>query len=106
PQIAVGLPTFDEVAGTQTTIEGFNDFLLQRLMQSADTPQRVYTIHAEVEGIVMAQQFEQLLQRTREQGIEFVPLGQLLPDDPTTIASAELVRGEIPGREGWLGCRA
>ncbi|HBN9855909.1 TPA: 4-deoxy-4-formamido-L-arabinose-phosphoundecaprenol deformylase, partial [Pseudomonas aeruginosa] len=33
------------------------------------------------------------------------PLGELLPDDPRNLPLAELVRGRLAGREGWLGVR-
>ena len=63
----------------------------------------VNTIHAEVEGILMANDFRQLLAQAGQRGIDFHPLGDLLPADPTTLPQQQLVRGALPGREGWLG---
>ena len=83
--------------------EAYNDFILERFAAGRDN---VYTIHAEVEGIVMADQFDALLGEARARGIRFVPLGDLLPSDPTTLPTGRLVRGTLPGREGWLGCKA
>ena len=54
----------------------------------------------------MADQFDALLGEARARGIRFVPLGDLLPSDPTTLPTGRLVRGTLPGREGWLGCKA
>ncbi|NDM57651.1 4-deoxy-4-formamido-L-arabinose-phosphoundecaprenol deformylase, partial [Klebsiella pneumoniae] len=46
-----------------------------------------------------------LLRRAERRGIRFRPLGELLPDDPRSLPLAELVRGRLAGREGWLGVR-
>ncbi|WEJ73230.1 4-deoxy-4-formamido-L-arabinose-phosphoundecaprenol deformylase [Pseudomonas sp. PSE14] len=100
PQIPVDLPTFDEVVGPQVSAADFNDFILQRFRKNA---LNVYTIHAEVEGILMADMFRQLLRRARQDDIQFHPLGRLLPDNPASLPVARLVRGELAGREGWLG---
>ncbi|MHB9800998.1 4-deoxy-4-formamido-L-arabinose-phosphoundecaprenol deformylase [Pseudomonas sp. MT3] len=100
PQIPVDMPTFDEVVGPQVAPSAFNDYILSRFDMDA---LNLYTIHAEVEGILMAHDFRRLLAQARASGIRFVPLGRLLPDDPTTLPVARLVRGELAGREGWLG---
>ncbi|QRY81485.1 4-deoxy-4-formamido-L-arabinose-phosphoundecaprenol deformylase [Pseudomonas sp. PDNC002] len=100
PQIPVDLPTFDEVVGPQIPPSAFNDFILSRFSPDATN---VYTVHAEVEGILMAHDFRRLLAEAQHRGIRFGTLGRLLPDDPTTLPVAGLGRGELPGREGWLG---
>ncbi|WP_371233320.1 4-deoxy-4-formamido-L-arabinose-phosphoundecaprenol deformylase [Pseudomonas sp. QE6] len=100
PQVPVDLPTFDEVVGPQVSAADFNDFILRRFRKGA---LNVYTIHAEVEGILMADMFSQLLGRARQDDIQFQPLGRLLPDTPDSLPVARLVRGELAGREGWLG---
>ncbi|MCH7347851.1 4-deoxy-4-formamido-L-arabinose-phosphoundecaprenol deformylase [Aeromonas sp. MR7] len=106
PQIPVNLPTFDEVVGPEVTAAQFNAFILGRLCTPPQVAPHVYTIHAEVEGIVMADQFDALLSEARARGIRFVPLGDLLPSDPAQLGAGRLVRGTLPGREGWLGCKA
>ena len=106
PQIPVNLPTFDEVVGTEVTTAQFNAFMLGRLSTPPQVAPHVYTIHAEVEGIVMADQFDALLAEASARGIRFVPLGSLLPPDPAQLDAGRLVRGTLPGREGWLGCKA
>ncbi|MFM1703860.1 4-deoxy-4-formamido-L-arabinose-phosphoundecaprenol deformylase [Aeromonas salmonicida] len=106
PQIPVNLPTFDEVVGTEVTMAQFNAFILDRLCTPPQVAPHVYTIHAEVEGIVIADQFDALLAEARARGIRFVPLGSLLPPDPAQLDAGRLVRGILPGREGWLGCKA
>lgn len=101
PQIPVTLPTFDEVIGTEITTQNFNQHILSLLRPNA---LNVYTIHAEVEGIVMSSLFEDLLQRAQQANIRFCPLGELLPD-PATLPAGKVQRAVIDGREGWLGCQ-
>lgn len=101
PQLPVTLPTWDEVVGRDCTAADFNDFILARIRSDHGTP--VYTIHAEVEGIVMAAEFDRLLTRAAAEGITFCPLGELLPADPSTLPLGRIARGSVPGRDGWLG---
>lgn len=100
PQIPVSLSTFDEVIGPQLQPQAFNGYILDRF-----TAQRlnVYTLHAEVEGIIMADGFRQLLKQAHARGIRFSPLGTLLPESVEQLPCAQVVRGTLPGREGWLG---
>lgn len=100
PQVPVDLPTFDEVVGPQVAAKDFNRFILDRFTEST---LNVYTIHAEVEGILMANEFRQLLAQAGQRGIQFQPLGNLLPADPASLPLAHLTRGVLGGREGWLG---
>lgn len=103
PQVPVDLPTYDEVARPGLSGDAYADTLLGRMRADA---LNVYTIHAEVEGIVMAAEFQRLLRQARERGIDFAPLGTLLPQDTHHLPPGTVRRGEIPGREGWLGVQA
>jgi undecaprenyl phosphate-alpha-L-ara4FN deformylase len=100
PQIPVDLPTFDEVVGPHVAAKDFNAFILDRF-----NPEKlnVYTIHAEVEGILMANDFRKLLADARQRDIHFHPLGDLLPKAPDTLPVGRVLRGTLEGREGWLG---
>jgi undecaprenyl phosphate-alpha-L-ara4FN deformylase len=103
PQIPVTLPTWDEVIGREVQAVDFNAWILSHMLMNTATP--VYTIHAEVEGIACHHDFDDLLTRAADAGITFCPLGELLPDDISTLPTGQVVRGKIPGREGWLGCQ-
>jgi undecaprenyl phosphate-alpha-L-ara4FN deformylase len=100
PQIPVDLPTFDEIVGPIVAVRDFNSFILDHFR-----PQQlnVYTIHAEVEGILMAEDFRQLLAAARQRNIDFKPLGDLLPAFFNTLPVGRVLRGALDGREGWLG---
>ncbi|MBH3409331.1 4-deoxy-4-formamido-L-arabinose-phosphoundecaprenol deformylase [Pseudomonas putida] len=100
PQIPVDMPTFDEGVGPQVAAAQFNAFILGQFRPQA---LNVYTIHAEVEGILMAQGFRQLLADARQREIVFKPLGELLPASLDTLPVARVQRGTLQGREGWLG---
>jgi undecaprenyl phosphate-alpha-L-ara4FN deformylase len=100
PQIPVDLPTFDEVVGPIVAARDFNGFILDHFRSQQ---LNVYTIHAEVEGILMAEDFRQLLADSRQRNIDFKPLGDLLPEFFNTLPVGRVQRGALDGREGWLG---
>ena len=103
PQIPVTLPTWDEVVGTSVNAAQYNRFILDAIHRDAGTP--VYTIHAEVEGIIGADGFDELLSMAAREQIVFCPLVELLPENVETLPTGQIVRGNIAGREGWLGCQ-
>ncbi len=103
PQVPVDLPTYDEVVGPGLAASAFTDFILGRFRPGG---LNVYTVHAEVEGILMADEFRRLLSKAPGRGIRFKPLGSLLPDNLDGVPAGLLRRGELSGREGWLGVQA
>lgn len=99
PQIPTTLPTYDELIGRSgTTDDDYNERLLGLLRPNE---RNVLTIHAEVEGIARSGLFEDFLDRAAAGGVRFRPLGELLAG-LETLPVCEVLRGSIPGREGWL----
>lgn len=98
-QIPVTVPTFDEVVGTECDIAGFNEYICNAIDKQ---PCAVYTIHAEVEGIVMTEQFEQLLAMFKERQWQPVTLATLLEEQAATTL-CDVKRDTLLGREGWVG---
>jgi len=101
-QVPVTLPTYDEVIGHDgVSNDNYNDYLLGLLRRDG---LNVLTIHAEVEGIVCLQMFEQFVEKALSKGCSFVPLGALIQDSQPTVA-ARIAAKEIHGREGWVACQ-
>lgn len=101
PQIPVTLPTYDEIIGQNgVTQENYNQTILSQIKPDQ---LNVYTIHAEVEGIVCAELFAKMLQLAKEQNIRFVPLGELLNGvNINDLPEGHIINKPMPGREGWL----
>lgn len=99
PQIPVTLPTYDEIIGSDgITNDTYNDNILSLIR-----PDRlnVLTIHAEVEGIVCCDLFDDFLSKAVQRGIEVVPTVILL-DKATDLPEDFIVQHMLPGREGWI----
>jgi len=100
PQIPATLPTYDEVIGQNgITAENYNEHMLE-LIKPARL--NVLTIHAEVEGIVCADMFDEFLTAAEARNIRFVPMCELLPDDLSTLPVDSVATAPLPGREGWV----
>jgi undecaprenyl phosphate-alpha-L-ara4FN deformylase len=96
PQIPVDLPTFDEVVGPNVAAKDFNSFILDRFTEKLN----VYTIHAEVEGILMANDFRQLLSEAGSAAFTFNPWATCCPR-PDTLPQ-RVVRGALKAaKAGW-----
>jgi undecaprenyl phosphate-alpha-L-ara4FN deformylase len=103
PQVPVDLPVYDEVVGPSVPAGAFTEYIVDCFHPGG---LNVYTAHAEVEGILMAGDFRWLLAQAKDHEIRFGPLGSLLPANPDRLPVGLLHRGEVPGREGWLGVQA
>jgi peptidoglycan/xylan/chitin deacetylase (PgdA/CDA1 family) len=107
PQLPTTLPTVDELIGTDDiTLDNVHLHLLRITAQSvAGTKHRdhVFTLRAELEGLKLSDSLERLLAGWREQGYELVSLGTMRDAlDPALLPRHEMVRGEIPGRAGFV----
>jgi len=97
PQVPATLPTYDEMVGRDgVSDENFNQTMLDMIR---DGQLNVLTVHAEVEGIAKKEMFDQFLASAQNAGIQFVPMGHLLPP-LEQIPEAKIVQGKVAGREG------
>jgi undecaprenyl phosphate-alpha-L-ara4FN deformylase len=106
-EIPTTLPTLDELLGFNgCSPEDFTELVLSRLEKS-EFPQ-VLTVHAEVEGGPLRTDFAGLLDRCREQGVEFFRLEdwarELLPEREK-MPVAGVRQGRLPGRAGTVSCQ-
>jgi undecaprenyl phosphate-alpha-L-ara4FN deformylase len=100
PQVCVNLPTWDEVIGRGgVTDRTYNDALMGCLRLDGSD---VLTIHAECEGGSRAPLFESFLDRLSAECIDVVPLGELVGEESEP---GRIVRGQVPGRDGWVAVR-
>ena len=100
PQLPVGIPTYDELAGRAgVTRQNYNRRLLD-MIEAGDA--RILNIHAEAEGGVCAAEFDEFLFMAEAEGIRFAAPGDLLPADPSALPEGRIMSGEVPGREGTL----
>lgn len=103
PQIPTTLPTYDEIIGRDGITNGnYNDHIISLMRPDS---LNVLTIHAEAEGIACLGLFRDFLDKTRNSGIELVPLSKLL-ENAGEIPCAEIRQCNLPGREGWVACQS
>ncbi len=100
-QMPTTLPTLDELIGQHGVTETNVARSVLKLTE-ADRDQ-VYTLHAELEGGLLAPAFEALLDGWRAQGHELVTMAGLYRHiDPATLPVRPLTWGTLPGRSGEL----
>ncbi len=112
PQLPTTLPTFDELLGVDGVTEANIAETMFRLSAAAaaapsDNELQVFTLHAELEGMLLLEAFEALLMKWRATGaviarmarIRELALRQPLP--PRSV-----VMGEVAGRSGLLAVQA
>ncbi|MEI7429755.1 MAG: polysaccharide deacetylase family protein [Betaproteobacteria bacterium] len=102
PQLPTTLPTLDELIGLNgLTADNVHQHLLgctENLSQS-----HVYTLHAELEGMRLAETFERLLSGWQEQGYSLVSCRELFSTlDLSQLPLHHIINDEIPGRSGTL----
>jgi undecaprenyl phosphate-alpha-L-ara4FN deformylase len=102
PQLPTTLPTLDELIGIDDLTPDNVHLHLLRLTTTA-AQDHVFTLNAELEGLKLGDTLERLLTGWREQGYELVSMGTLRDAlDPALLPRHDMVRGEIPGRDGSL----
>ena len=103
PQIPSTLPTLDELIG-RDDLGGREPYqVLMDLTRAEPAQGHVYTLHAELEGGAYLPLFERLLLGWREQGYEFMTLGDLHAKlESAAWPECPIVTGGIDGRSGTL----
>ncbi len=103
PQFPTTLPTLDEVAAEPgVSPESAAAHLLSRTGE-APLDAQVFGLRAEVEGLALAREFEQLVIGWKAQGYTLVPLRALLESvEPLALPRCEVAMSRIPARTGTL----
>jgi peptidoglycan/xylan/chitin deacetylase (PgdA/CDA1 family) len=118
PQLPTTLPTFDEILGVDGIDEStIADAVFRLSAHAADTgagaeapgadPVQVFTLHAELEGMLLLDAFESLLVKWRESGASITRMAkihELATRQP--LPARSVVMGEIAGRSGLLAVQA
>jgi undecaprenyl phosphate-alpha-L-ara4FN deformylase len=106
-QLPTTLPTFDELLGRDGTEAGnIADAVFSAWQRTAAGADAVFTLHAELEGMLLRAPFEALLEQWANAGVELKPLAAIHARlNPADIRSAPVEMREIPGRAGLLACQ-
>jgi undecaprenyl phosphate-alpha-L-ara4FN deformylase len=114
PQLPTTLPTFDEILGVDGVDESTIAQAIFRLSTIADAsaaprehPLQVFTLHAELEGMLLLDAFESLLVRWRESGASITRMAEIHEiATRRPLPSRAVVMGEVAGRSGQLAVQA
>jgi undecaprenyl phosphate-alpha-L-ara4FN deformylase len=108
PQHPTTLPTFDELLGRDGIDESTIADALFDLSRAAPEPKlQVFTLHAELEGMLLLDAFESLLLKWRSAGAAVTRMAEihsLAMQQP--LPTRAVIQGEIPGRSGLLAVQA
>ncbi len=103
PQLPTTLPTLDELIGRDGITPDTVAASILALTTYTDGPAPVFTLHAELEGMKLLPQFEQLLAGWRAQGWQLTGTRAIFESlDIDTLPRHEVLYGEVPGRSGTL----
>src|ERR1700722_8969905 len=114
PQLPTTLPTFDEILGVDGVDESTIAEAMLRLATTADAsapprehPLQVFTLHAELEGMLLLDAFESLLVKWRESGASITRMAEIHEiATRRPLPSRAVVMGEVAGRSGQLAVQA
>jgi undecaprenyl phosphate-alpha-L-ara4FN deformylase len=107
PQLPTTLPTFDELLGRDGIDESnVADEVFRRSAAATDRLQ-VFTLHAELEGMLLLGAFESLLARWCAAGAVVTSMAEVHERAlERPLPTRRVVMGEIPGRSGTLAVQA
>ena len=103
PQVPTTLPTLDELIG----LDGLDEqtvapHLLERTTEPTDAG-HVFTLHAELEGMLLAPVLDELIAGWKAQGWQLGPVRSLIESiDSLALPRCEVHIGSVPGRSGTL----
>jgi undecaprenyl phosphate-alpha-L-ara4FN deformylase len=114
PQLPTTLPTFDEILGVDGVDESTIAEAVYRLSTTAhasaaprEHPLQVFTLHAELEGMLLLDAFESLLVKWREAGASITRMAEIHEiATRRPLPSRPVVMGEVAGRSGQLAVQA
>jgi peptidoglycan/xylan/chitin deacetylase (PgdA/CDA1 family) len=117
PQLPTTLPTFDEMLGVDGVDESNIAEAVFRLSATADAtaaggapfehPLQVFTLHAELEGMLLLDAFESLLVKWRESGASITSMARIHESAmQRPLPTRAVVMGEVAGRSGLLAVSA
>ena len=116
PQFPTTLPTLDELIGLDGVTEAnVAETLLARTGVGdrsqldgggALSPDHVYTLHAELEGMKLASVFEKLLEGWKSQGYALVAMRELVAGvEVAKLPLHSVIESPVPGRSGALAAQ-
>jgi peptidoglycan/xylan/chitin deacetylase (PgdA/CDA1 family) len=108
PQLPTTLPTFDELLGRDGVDESsIADAVFGLSAAAADPTLQVFTLHAELEGMLLLDAFESLLLKWRRAGAAVARMAAVHALAlRRQVPARTVVQGEIPGRSGLLAVQA
>jgi undecaprenyl phosphate-alpha-L-ara4FN deformylase len=107
PQLPTTLPTFDELLGREgideSTIAEAVFRLSEKNAASAADPLQVFTLHAELEGMLLLNSFESLLTLWQAAGVTIARMAAIHQQAvQRPLPEQTVIMGEVPGRSGLL----
>jgi undecaprenyl phosphate-alpha-L-ara4FN deformylase len=104
PQFPTTLPTLDELIGVDGIDEAnVAEHVLAQTEQPPPAGNHVFTLHAELEGLLLAPVLDRLLTGWREQGYAIGPVRALYDCvEPLALPRCEVMPGTVPGRSGTV----
>jgi peptidoglycan/xylan/chitin deacetylase (PgdA/CDA1 family) len=108
PQLPTTLPTFDELLGLDGIAEStLADAVFERSATAADPLLQVFTVHAELEGMLLLDVFEALLVKWQAAGATLTRMAAIHElAMRRQVPARAVIRGRIPGRSGLLAVSA
>ncbi len=103
-QLPTTLPTFDELLGRDGIDESsVADAVYEAIERGPQDVPQVFTLHAELEGLLLLGVFDRLLEKCRRSGARLVRLATVHEwAQQRTPPRAPIESGEVPGRSGKL----